>query len=98
MNILIPFLLLNFLNFGLSAYISKNCNFNHNFNHSLKRFALRYVIFKEKKVAKILKNIIHKIEINYNKSFASLAEGVSIYTELSEDEKILIETIISLSY
>jgi hypothetical protein len=94
MNILIPFLLLNFLNFGLSAYISKNCNFNH----SLKRFALRYVIFKEKKVAKILKNIIHKIEINYNKSFASLAEGVSIYTELSEDEKILIETIISLSY
>jgi hypothetical protein len=98
MNIVICLLLLNFISTGLSIILYNNQNFNQNFNHNLNRFALRYVIFKEKKLVKILKNIIHKIEINYNKSFASIAEGVSIYTELSEDEKTLIEAIISLSY
>ena len=75
-----------------------NPNFNHNLNHNLNRLALRYIIFKEKKVAKILKNIIHTIEIYHNKSIVSVAEGVASFNDLSEDEKTLIETVISLCY
>jgi hypothetical protein len=64
----------------------------------MNRFALRYIIFKEKKLAKILKSIANKLIIYHNKSIASVGEGVSRFNELSEEDKILIETIISLCY
>ena len=94
MNIIICFLLLSSINAGFSMILYNYQNFNHNLN----RLALRYVIFKEKKVAKILKNILHTIEIYHNKSIVSVAEGVTSFNELSEDKKTLIETIISLCY
>jgi len=94
MNIVILFLLLNLINSGLSMVLYNYQNFNHNLN----RLALRYVIFKEKKVAKIFKNIIATIELYHNKSIASVGEGLLSYNELSEDEKTLIETLISLCY
>jgi hypothetical protein len=71
---------------------------NQNLNHNLNRLALRYVIFKEKKVAKIIKTILRNFEIYHNKSIVSVAEGVASFNDLSEDEKLLFETIISLCY
>lgn len=94
MNIIISFLLLNLINSGLSMVLYNYQNFNHNFN----RLALRYVIFKEKKVAKIIKTILHNFEIYHNKSIVTVAEGIISFNELSEDEKTLIEAVISLCY
>ena len=65
---------------------------------SLERASLKYVIFKEKTLKKMIKNIKQTLVIYQNKSIASIAEGVACYNELSEDEKTLIEVVISLCY
>ena len=70
----------------------------YNLHLNLNRMTLRYIIFKEKKLTKIIKNIINNLQHYHNKSIASVAEGVTSYHELSEDEKTLIETIISLGF
>jgi hypothetical protein len=49
-------------------------------------------------MAKIMKTIKNKLEIYYNKSIVSIAEGITTYNELSEDDKTIIETIISSCY
>lgn len=71
---------------------------NYNLKKKFNRFALRYVIFKEKKLAKLLKSIINKVEIYHNKSIISVSQGIITYNELSEDNKTIIETVISLCY
>jgi len=98
MNIIVCFLLLTFINSGFTMILYNNQNLNQNFNHNLNRLALRYVIFKEKKVAKILRLLKHKFDIYHNKSIVSVAEGIIAFQELSEDEKTLIEVVISLCY
>jgi hypothetical protein len=65
---------------------------------TLDRASLRYVIFKEKTLQKMIKNIKQTLVIYQNKSIASIAEGITSYNELSEDEKTLIEVVISLCY
>jgi hypothetical protein len=92
MNIVFLGLLFNIINFVLI-----NCiNHQHKFNYN--RFALRCIIFKEKKISKIMKKIKNYIEIYHNKSIVTLAEGITTYNDLSEDEKTLIESIISFCY
>jgi hypothetical protein len=71
---------------------------NQIFNHNLNRLALRYVIFKEKKFAKIIKTVCKNLDIYHNKSIVCVAQGIISYNDLSEDEKTLIETVISLCY
>jgi predicted nucleotide-binding protein (sugar kinase/HSP70/actin superfamily) len=82
----------------LNIIISSSINQNYNLNYKLNRFALKYIVFKEKKLVKILKNIKNKLEMYHNKSIVSVAKGVITYNELSEDEKTLIEAVISLCY
>lgn len=97
MNIVILALLLNIINIVSVQAISRTHNrFNH--NYGFERFALRCIIFKEKKMAKIMKTIKNKLEIYSNKSIVSIAEGITSYNELSEDDKTIIETIISSCY
>jgi hypothetical protein len=90
MNIVILILLLNIIAAATSKFA-----FN---NYTLNRLSLRYIVFKEKIMAKIMKKIANKIHFYHTKSVVSVAEGITTYTELSEDEKTLIETIISLCY
>ena len=45
-----------------------------------------------------MKKIKNYIEIYHNKSIVTLAEGITTYNDLSEDEKTLIESIISFCY
>lgn len=92
MNIVFLGLLFNIINVVLINCINHPCKLNYN------RFTLRCIIFKEKKLTKIIKKIKHYVEIYHNKSIVSIAEGVTTYSDLSEDEKTLIETIISLCY
>jgi uncharacterized protein (UPF0128 family) len=90
MNIVIFFLFFNVIYIAGSNSMSQKYNLN--------RLALRYVIFKKKKLAKLLKNIINKFEIYHNKSIISVAQGIITYNELPEDKKTIIETVISLCY
>lgn len=89
MNIVILILLLNIIECACS---------NFPYNYTLNRLSLRYIVFKEKTMAKILKKIVNKIHFYHTKTIVSVAEGVTTFNELSEDEKTLIETIISLCY
>jgi len=65
---------------------------------SLERIPIKYIIFKEKTLKKFLKSMKNKYDIYHNKSIASIAEGIISYNELSEDQKTLIEVVISLCY
>ena len=93
MNIVI-FTSLNIIYFVLSNAI----NHKYRLNLDLNKLALRYIVFKEKRMGKLIKNIVNKLEIYHNKSIVSVADGIMSYNELSENEKTLIETVISLSY
>jgi len=89
MNIVILILLLNIIACASSKFP---------YNYTLNRLSLRYIVFKEKTIAKILKKIVNKIHFYHTKIIVSVAEGVTTFNELSEDEKTLIEAIISLCY
>jgi hypothetical protein len=73
-----------------------------NINKRIKNLSLRYIVFKKKRMGKILKDL--KINVNeyaklyYTKIIVKTAEGYYIYNELSEEEKYLIETVFALSY
>jgi hypothetical protein len=67
-------------------------------NLRLRNAGLRFVVFKEKKVGKILKKIKNFSDIYYNNIIASTGIAMNNYNELSEDEKTIIEALISLCY
>ena len=71
---------------------------NSVYNNRLRNFGLRIIVFKEKKLSKILKEIKYLTYIYYNKAIVCTADGINIYNDLSDDDKTLIETIISLCY
>ena len=92
MNIVFLVLLFNIINFVFINCINQQHKLTYN------RFTLRCIIFKEKKLAKTIKKMKNHIEIYHNKSIVTLAEWITTFNDLSEDEKTLIETIISLCY
>lgn len=67
-------------------------------NLRLRNTGLRIIVFKEKKLGKIFKGIKNLSEIYYNKMIVYTAEGINKYNELSDEDKSIIETIISLYY
>lgn len=67
--------------------------------YKLKMYGLRFLVFKKRGAPKLLNTFKKFSVICYNKSIVSLAEGMNDYNNnLSEDQKIIIETIISLCY
>lgn len=94
MNIVILLFLLNAIHLVFTKFAFNN----YNYNHSLNRFSLRCIVFREKKLVKIMKKIKNNLDIYHNKSIACVAEGVIGFNDLSEDEKTLIEAVISLCY
>jgi|LakMenEpi03Aug12_release.lakeMendotaPanAssembly.Ray.scaffolds.fasta_scaffold695030_2 hypothetical protein len=93
MNIVI--LLISFILFMSNNIVFINCNYC---TIRLRNTAFRMVIFKEKKIPNLIKKFSNFYKICYEKSIASLGAGMCDYTSLSEDEKTLIETVISLCY
>ena len=67
-------------------------------NYKLRNIGLRLIVFKEKKLGKVFKNLQHLSKIYYNKIVVCTAEGINNYNEFSDDEKLIIETILSLYY
>jgi len=67
--------------------------------YKLKMYGLRFFVFKKRGAPKLL-NSLKKFYIRcYDKSIVSIAQGMNDYNNnLTEDEKMIIETIISLCY
>ena len=74
---------------------SMDLNYN---KYKLKNLGLRFIVFKKKSSPIILKKLKYFYEKCYNKSISSLGEGLIEYNNLSEDDKMIIETILSLCY
>ncbi len=86
------FLILHFI------YVVSAMNRNFNYNISIRNTGLRMIIFKEKKLPKILEKIKGFYELCYYKSIVSMGDGINEYYNLSDEERNLIEAIISLCY
>jgi len=89
--------------FNLVTSSSLNNNYNNfnnfnNFNNNLKNTYLRLFIFGDKNNYLIFKNFSKIKRLYCNKAMASLSDGISNYNTLSEEDKIIIETILSLCY
>ncbi len=89
------FFLINLLN--LLNNISVN-GVNNLYNNRLRNLGLRIIVFKEKKLQKILKGVKNITDIYYNKAIVCTADGINTYNDLSDDDRTIIETIISLCY
>jgi hypothetical protein len=90
MSIIRFVLLLNLINIILA--ITKNNNIR------LRNFGLRLIVFKEKKVKKLLNIFNYNLNKYQDKAIVYIADCINSYNELSEDDRLLIETVISLCY
>jgi hypothetical protein len=71
----------------------------NNYGLRIRNSSLRLLLFKDRNNIKLFKQFKKFYEMCYNKSISSIGKGVSDYnTNLSEDDRIIIETIISLCY
>jgi len=64
----------------------------------IKNKILKFILFNDTKNIKIYKEINKFYKICYNKSITGIIQKVTEYNNLSEEEKELIEAIISLCY
>ena len=72
---------------------------NTNYGIRIRNTTLRMFILNDKKNMKLFKEFKKHYEIYYNKSIAYISQGIIDYNvNLSEDEKSIIEIIISLCY
>jgi vacuolar-type H+-ATPase subunit F/Vma7 len=71
-----------------------------NYNrYRLKNYTLRILVLKKKNAPKILNAIKRFYNKCYDKTVVSIAEGMNDYNNnFTEEEKIIIETILSLCY
>jgi hypothetical protein len=69
-----------------------------NYGSRIRNTGLRLIIFNDTKKKKLFKEFKKFYELCYNKSVAYIAEGVNEYNNLSEDDKMIIETVLSLIY
>jgi len=79
-------------------YVVSAINHNFNYNIQIRNTGLRMIIFKEKKLPKIVDKIKRFYELCYYKSIVSMSDGINDYYNLSPEERNLIESIISLCY
>lgn len=104
MNIIILNFVLNllFLLFLTSFVKMNNISYNtiRNINcTTIRNITLRTIVFKEKRLPKFIKEVIKPfLENCYDRVYSSSVLSISHYNNLSEDDKTIIESIISLCY
>ena len=91
MNIVAIIIILNII----SAAVSIDINYS---KYRLKNYGLRFIVFKKKTGPIILNTIRNFYDKCYNKSIACIGQGMCEYNALPEEDKILIETALSLCY
>ena len=88
MNIIILSLLL----LNIIHYIS---SININRNNSLRKITFKMIILKKKTLPKLLNKIRDFCTNCYNKSLVSVSEGIHEYNKLTEEEKLILDFVIS---
>jgi len=92
MNILSVIIILH----AVCIAFSMDINYNR---YRLKNYTLRILVLKKKNTPKILNAIKRFYNKCYDKTVVSIAEGMNDYNNnFTEEEKIIIETILSLCY
>jgi hypothetical protein len=64
-----------------------------NIKHTIRNNTLRYIVFKQSKIIHFLKKIKNNAQIYYNKAIVSVSEGIEKYNNLSDEDKVIIDTI-----
>ena len=93
-NLIISFFLLNILTIARTNLSS----FNYGIRHRLRNTMFALIIFKEKKMHKLCTTVKNVLNTYHNKTIVAVADGYFSYNELSEEDKIIIETIIALCH
>lgn len=91
MNYIKNILFLNFISIIIAI-----TNNNNNYGIRIRNMGLRLIVLKEKKIHKILNNIHNNINKYHDNIIVYVANSIYRYNELSEDDRLLIETVISL--
>ncbi len=83
----------------LISFLNNVTSISSNYGNRIKNNYLKLVLFGDKRNIKILKELNNFYKICYNKSISCISQGISDYnTKLTEDEKQIVEAIISLCY
>jgi len=85
-------LLFNILNLIL---VSSSYSSNWRGRHRIRNITLKFIIFKKKSVPKLLNYFNRHYEKSYNKLFISVADGIIKYENLSDEDKYIIDFILS---
>jgi flagellar motor component MotA len=92
MNIISFIIIISLIN----TFASIDINYS---KYKMKIYGLRFLVFKKKNAPKILKALKNFYDKCYDRSMVSLAEGMNDYNNnFTEEEKLIIETLISLCY
>lgn len=87
----IPFLISFIISFQYSIASFNNLG-------SLRRTTLRAIVFKEKKLPKMILPAKRMYDAFYNKGFVAVSNAFNYYNNLSDDEKTIIDALLALCY
>jgi hypothetical protein len=83
----------------LISFLNNITSISNNYGIRFKNSYLKLLLLGDKRNIKIFKDFKNFYKICYNKSISSIGQGVSDYNnKLTEDEKTILEAIISLCY
>ena len=83
------------LNFVYLVQSNMNCSMNYNINY-IRNMGLRIFLNKHKFFKNMIKNVKNKSHILYTNTITVVGKNFAKYDALTDDEKAIIETIISL--
>ncbi len=89
-TVILTILLISFLNNVSSITSICGARFKNSY--------LKLILLSDKRNIKIFKDFKNFYKICYNKSMSTIGQGIYDYNSLSEDEKTILEKIISLCY
>ena len=69
-----------------------------NYNHNFRNLGYKIIIFKKKECPKTIEYIKDKCQIYYEKLIVSISESMIEYEKLSNDEKEVLDLIISIIF
>jgi hypothetical protein len=82
----------------LISFLNNVTSISSNYGNRIKNKYLKLILLSDKRNIKIFKELNNFYKICYNKSISCISQGISDYNNLTEDEKQIVETIISLCY
>lgn len=78
--------------FNLFTFASSSCNINYRYGQKLK---IKFIIFKEKKYPKLINDVKTSCKLYYEKSIGIMSDYMNEYDKISDEDKAIIEFIIS---